>query len=181
MGQRARLAINSRSRQHSSMQLKTERLLIDHLCTDDLIDLHLMDTDLSVRRYIDGKASPLKKTKKYLSENIISYRENGYGRYAIRDADTNEFLGICGFLKESYGLDFGYRFLPGCWGKGIATEAASAVIGKGVSEDLREKVVAIVLPENKASITVLHNVGFRWLENMKIYGFNVEKYTLPFD
>jgi len=96
------------------MQLKTKRLTINHLCLDDVVDLHRMDTDLRVRHYIDGKASPLKKTKKYLSENIISYRENGYGRYAIRDADTNEFLGICGFLKESYGLDFGYRFLPSC-------------------------------------------------------------------
>ena len=160
------------------MQLKTKRLTINHLCLDDVIDLHRMDTDLRVRHYIDGKASPLKKTKKYLSENIISYRENGYGRYAIRDADTNEFLGICGFLKESYGLDFGYRFLPSCWGKGIATEAASTVLEKGISDNLREQVVGIVLPENKASIKVLCKVGFKWKENLELYGFNVEKYSL---
>lgn len=160
------------------MQLKTKRLTINHLCLDDVVDLHRMDTDLRVRHYIDGKASPLKKTKKYLSENIISYRENGYGRYAIRDADTNEFLGICGFLKESYGLDFGYRFLPGCWGKGIATEAASIVLEKGISDNLREQVVGIVLPENKASIKVLCKVGFKWKENLELYGFKVEKYTL---
>ena len=160
------------------MQLKTKRLTINHLCLDDVIDLHRMDTDLRVRHYIDGKASPLKKTKKYLSENIISYRENGYGRYAIRDADTNEFLGIGGFLKESYGLDFGYRFLPSCWGKGIATEAASTVLEKGISDNLREQVVGIVLPENKASIKVLCKVGFKWKENLELYGFNVEKYSL---
>ena len=160
------------------MQLKTKRLTINHLCLDDVVDLHRMDTDLRVRHYIDGKASPLKKTKKYLSENIISYRENGYGRYAIRDADTNEFLGICGFLKESYGLDFGYRFLPSCWGKGIATEAASIVLEKGISDNLREQVVGIVLPENKASIKVLCKVGFKWKENLELYGFNVEKYSL---
>ena len=160
------------------MQLKTKRLTINHLCLDDVVDLHRMDTDLRVRHYIDGKASPLKKTKKYLSENIISYRENGYGRYAIRDADKNEFLGICGFLKESYGLDFGYRFLPSCWGKGIATEAASTVLEKGISDNLREQVVGIVLPENKASINVLCKVGFKWQENLELYGLNVEKYTL---
>ena len=139
-----------------------------------------MDTDLRVRHYIDGKANSLEKTKEYLSENIISYRENGYGRYAIRNTDTNEFLGICGFLKESYGVDFGYRFLPSCWGKGIATEAASTVIEKGISDNLREQVIAIVLPDNKASITVLRKVGFKWIENMELYGLNVEKYTLQF-
>ena len=160
------------------MRLETSRLTIDHLRSGDLVDLHRMDTDLSVRRYIDGKASSLEKTKQYLSENIISYRENGYGRYAIRDKYTDEFLGICGFLNESYGLDFGYRFLPSCWGKGIATEAALTVIEKGISNNLREQVVGIVLPENKASVTVLLKVGFRWKENLELFGFNVEKYTL---
>ena len=160
------------------MQLKTKRLTINHLCLDDLLDLHRMDTDLRVRNYIDGKTSSLEKTKEYLAENIISYRENGYGRYAIRNTDTNEFLGICGFRKESYGLDFGYRFLPGCWGKGIATEAASIVLEKGISDNLREQVVGIVLPENKASIKVLCKVGFKWKENLELYGFNVEKYSL---
>ena len=160
------------------MQLKTKRLTINHLCLDDVVDIHRMDTDLRVRHYIDGKASSLEKTKQYLSENIISYRENGYGRYAIRDKNTDKFLGICGFLNESYGLDFGYRFLPNCWGKGIATEAALNVIEKGISDNLREQVVGIVLPENKASVTVLLKVGFRWKENLELFGFNVEKYTL---
>ena len=160
------------------MRLETNRLAIDHLSSGDLLDLHRMDTDLRVRHYIDGKASSLEKTKEYLCENIISYRENGYGRYAIRDADTNEFLGICGFLKESYGLDFGYRFLPSCWGKGIATEAASTVLEKGIADNFREQIVGIVLPENKASINVLRKVGFKWQENLELYGFKVEKYTL---
>ncbi|MFZ8878418.1 MAG: GNAT family N-acetyltransferase [Paracoccaceae bacterium] len=160
------------------MRLETNRLAIDHLSSGDLLDLHRMDTDLRVRHYIDGKASSLEKTKEYLCENIISYRENGYGRYAIRDADTNEFLGICGFLKESYGVDFGYRFLPSCWGKGIATEAASTVLEKGIADNFREQIVGIVLPENKASINVLRKVGFKWQENLELYGFKVEKYTL---
>jgi ribosomal-protein-alanine N-acetyltransferase len=160
------------------MRLETNRLTIDHLCSGDLVDLHRMDTDLSVRRYIDGKASSLEKTKEYLSENIISYRENGYGRYAVRDKHTNKFLGISGFLNESYGLDFGYRFLPSCWGKGIATEAALTVIKKGISDDLRGQVVGIVLPDNIASVSVLLKVGFKWKENLEIFGFNVEKYTL---
>ena len=40
------------------MRLETNRLAIYHLCDDDLVDLHRIDTDLSVRRYSDGKASP---------------------------------------------------------------------------------------------------------------------------
>lgn len=55
------------------MRLETNRLAIYHLCDDDLVDLHRMDTDLSVLSYIDGKASSWEKTKEYLSENVISY------------------------------------------------------------------------------------------------------------
>jgi len=43
---------------------------------------------------------------------------------------------------------------------------------------LREQIVGIVLPENKASIKVLRKVGFRLKENIELYGFKVEKYTL---
>ena len=52
------------------MRLATNRLAIDHLCSGDLVDLHRMDTDLSVRRYIDGQASSLEKTKEYLFESF---------------------------------------------------------------------------------------------------------------
>jgi RimJ/RimL family protein N-acetyltransferase len=52
------------------------------------------------------------------------------------------------------------------------------VIKKGISDDLREQVVGIVLPDNIASVSVLLKVGFKWKENLEIFGFNVEKYTL---
>jgi RimJ/RimL family protein N-acetyltransferase len=136
-----------------------------------------MDTDLGVRRYIDGRLALGKKRKNTFLKILLAI-ENGYGRYAIRDNVTSEFLGLCGFLNESYGVDFGYRFIPSCWGKGIATEAALAVIEKGISDDFRGQIVGVVLPENKASITVLLKVGFRWKENMELYGFTVEKYML---
>ena len=52
------------------------------------------------------------------------------------------------------------------------------MIEKGISDDFRGQIVGVVLPENKASITVLLKVGFRWKENMELYGFTVEKYML---
>lgn len=57
-------------------------------------------------------------------------------------------------------------------------DSSLTAIEKGISDNLREQVVGIVLPENKASVTVLLKVGFRWKENLELFGFNVEKYTL---
>ena len=66
-----RLAITSLSMRHTPMQLETNRLTINHLCSGDLVDLHRMDTDLSVRRYIDGQASSLEK-RNNTSQKILS-------------------------------------------------------------------------------------------------------------
>ena len=49
---------------------EAERLIINFLASDDLDDLHRMDTDLSVRRYINGKASSLDETKN-ISQKIL--------------------------------------------------------------------------------------------------------------
>ena len=54
------------------MRLETNRLAIYHFCDDDLVDLHLMDTDLSVRRYIDGKASSWEKRKNTFRKILLA-------------------------------------------------------------------------------------------------------------
>ena len=52
------------------------------------------------------------------------------------------------------------------------------MLEKGIADNFREQIVGIVLPENEASINVLRKVGFKWQENLELYGFKVEKYTL---
>ena len=64
---------------------------------------------------------------------------------------------------DRYGLDFGENLFTNYGGKGIATEASLTVIEKGISDNLREQVVGMVLPENKASFnSVTKGHGFRY-------------------
>ena len=39
---------------------------------------------------------------------------------------------MCGFLKENYGVDFGYRYSKNSWGKGFGFEAAKIVLNYGL-------------------------------------------------
>lgn len=62
----------------------------------------------------------------------------------------------------------GYSYLPSAWGRGVATEAASAVLNayREATREEREKgevyyVEAVWGPENPASARVLEKVGFR--------------------
>ena len=105
------------------MYLETERLIINNLSLDDLEFLTDLDADPLVRKFIDGKIKTIDETRQYLSENIDGYLRHGFGRYAVRVKEDLKPIGICGFLMENYGVDFGYRFNQSAWGQGIAKEA----------------------------------------------------------
>jgi Acetyltransferase (GNAT) domain len=58
-------------------------------------------------------------------------------------------------------IDFGFRLALPFWGKGLATEAASAWVERAFGELRMNRLTAIVHPENHAFINVLHKLGFR--------------------
>ena len=50
--------------------IETNRLVIDHLCSGDLVDLHRMDSDLSVDVIVMGRLA-LWKNRKNISLKIL--------------------------------------------------------------------------------------------------------------
>ena len=87
------------------MYLETERLVINNLSLNDLQFLTDLDSDPVVRKFIDGKVKTIDETRQYISENIDSYLQRGFGRYAVRSKEDLNPIGICGFLMENYGVD----------------------------------------------------------------------------
>jgi RimJ/RimL family protein N-acetyltransferase len=64
-------------------------------------------------------------------------------------------------LQQASGdTEIGWHFHPDYWGKGYATEAASAVLAHGFSEGL-DLVVAVTAPENLASQKVCTRLGMK--------------------
>ena len=57
-------------------------------------------------------------------------------------------------------MTFAYAFARHAWGRGIATEAAGAVVQHGFDAGLT-RIVACALAENPASVRVLEKVGMR--------------------
>jgi RimJ/RimL family protein N-acetyltransferase len=85
----------------------------------------------------------------------------GYGRWACVLKETRSIIGFCGLkhLPELDAVDVGFRFLPEYWGRGLATEACNASIAFGFDALQLDRIIALVLPENIASIRVLEKVG----------------------
>ncbi|MDP4065381.1 hypothetical protein IMCC1909_01300 [Rhodobacteraceae bacterium IMCC1909] len=160
------------------MYLETERLVINNLSLNDLQFLTDLDSDPVVRKFIDGKVKNFDETRQYISENIDSYLQLGFGRYAVRSKEDLNPIGICGFLMENYGVDFGYRFSQSAWGRGIAKEAANSVIKYGCDQLKLKKIVGIVLPDNIASEKILISSGFTFVSMDEVWGKTIKKYEI---
>ena len=104
------------------MLLETNRLIIEYFNTNHISDWAKIKSDADVRRIVDWKVLSIKEAGEYVEMNIRQYQNQGYGRYAVRLKQTGALIGMCGFLSEPYGIDFGYRYSKDSWAKGLGFE-----------------------------------------------------------
>lgn len=96
-----------------------------------------------------------------------------YGIWAALEKPGLEFVGW--FLFRPIGdaryfdpawsdpddIELGYRLKRSAWGKGYASEGAAALLEKGFGELETERVIALVIGANVASVRVLEKVGLQ--------------------
>ena len=158
------------------MRLETKRLLIEPLTHQDLDALATIEADSLVRRYIDNKTMTRQQVADYMDAMLQSYEEYGYGRFAVKAKVDGTLIGLCGFINEEYGVDFGYRYARSSWGQGLATEAGAVVIDYGAQILRLPKLIGLVMPDNKASANVLTKLDFSLEGSLTYMGFPAIKY-----
>ena len=140
-----------------------------------------LDSDPLVMRYVGSPpgARSAEETARRARERLVA--DHGLaGWWAIEGRDDGAFHGLGLLLPMPDGVDVevGYRLARASWGRGIATEAASALIGYAFATLGLPKVVAVVYPDNRASRRVLDKLGFLH-EGLREYkGVSVEHYAL---
>lgn len=99
----------------------------------------------------------------YIRDQLLkSYEQHGFGLLVVIHKELDLPIGLCGLLKreELDHPDLGFAFLPKYEGQGFATESAKACLAHYLGDRI-PKILAITLPENKASIAVLANAGMQ--------------------
>lgn len=114
-----------------------------------------------------------------IARHITYQAKFGWSFWAVEDRATGRLIGDCGLQPlEHRGpeIELGYDFHPDAWGRGIATEAAQAVMQQALGPLGLDRVVAVVKPDHLASQRVLvkaglHNAGTRvaYGEQMLLY------------
>jgi RimJ/RimL family protein N-acetyltransferase len=113
---------------------------------------------------------------------LASYAARGFGFYVVEErsgagsgAPGERTAGICGLIQRD-GLetvDIGFAFLPQFWGRGYATEAASAVLAMAPGHGL-DVVLAVAKPENLASLRVLEKIGMARTGSVRLPGETID-------
>ena len=93
-----------------------------------------------------------------------SYRDHGYGLYAVRLIENGEPIGICGYVRRESleGPDIGFAFLPDYERLGYGLESASAMLAYGRNTLEFATIRAITSIDNDASDHLLHKLGFQF-------------------
>lgn len=143
--------------------METERLILRELTVADAeFIMALVNTPEWLANVGDRNVHNLADAERYLQGPINSYAGHGFGLWAVTLKSDNTPIGLCGLIKrdELEDVDIGYAFFKEYTGKGYALEAAKAVVDKGRSDFGLNRIVAITIPENTRSGSLLLKLGF---------------------
>ena len=172
---------DSKSIQKSTMILETKRLYVRKYTLEDLPALHTILSDKETM-YAWGHGFSIDESKEWLEKQLKSYKENGFGIWAIINKASGTIIGNAGLDRASINLtnqksiakqevvEIGYIVAKRFWGQGLGTEAARAVQEYAFKVLDLERVYCLIKEDNFASMRVARKLGGRIIgENIKNY------------
>jgi ribosomal-protein-alanine N-acetyltransferase len=161
------------------LPLETERLRLRPATLDDLAAWHAISLDAE-RAWFGEEQSSLADSRSSLERRIVHQERHGYSLWAVELKASRQVIGVAGLvhLQDGREIEVGYRFLEMHWGNGYATEAARATIAFGFDELQLERIVAVTLPDNRASRRVLEKCGLTFVGQAFVYGHPHVKYAI---
>ena len=159
--------------------IETDRLLLRMIRADDLDHLAALLADPDVVKYVgDGKPAGRDEAERALESIIKHWGTHGFGRWAVIEKRSGEFIGFGG-LRSLFGTpEVVYHLAKAHWGKGYASELAHASLRFGFEVRGHDRIVAITKPLNAASIHVMNKLGMRFEKNARYYDIDVVQYEI---
>jgi len=144
---------------------QTARLRAERIEDSHLSELIRLWQDERVMASVGGVRSG-ERTGKMFQNSLDHWTQFGFGRWAWREIASGRFVGLCGLrcltLEGWPEVSLGYLLYPEFWGKGLATEAAQAVLGIAFDRLGMESIIALTTPDNAASRRVMEKSGMQY-------------------
>jgi len=144
--------------------LETERLLLRRWKASDRAPFARINGDPRVMEFL---GAPLDREQ---SDALIDlaeehFRQHGFGAYAVELRGSGEFIGFVALMIPSFEAHFtpcieiGWRLAAEAWGRGYATEGASALMDRAFREMGLAELVSFTSATNVRSRRVMHKIG----------------------
>lgn len=143
--------------------IETQRLILREATAEDAAFMLKLLNEPSWRRYIaEHSVATLEDAVTYLVERYLPAYASGFGLWIAELRAGGLPVGVCGLVRRPYldDMDIGFAFLEACWGQGYAREAAESVVAYARRALGASRLLAITLPDNRASIALLERLGF---------------------
>jgi RimJ/RimL family protein N-acetyltransferase len=143
--------------------IDTEHLRLRRLRPSDEPDLVALDGDPEVMKYVGSPPGP--RAAHDTAERMRQWmraEHDPLGFWVVESRAEGRFLGLCALIRMPAGddIELAYRVARAAWGRGIASEAAGALVDHALATLGLPRLVAVTYPDNRASQRVLEKLGF---------------------
>ena len=110
----------------------------------------------------------------------IGTDHGGLGFWRVESRHDGTFYGLGALIRMPAGddVELAYRLARAAWGKGIASEAGTALLDYAFRTLALPRVVAVTYPENRPSQRVLDKLGFAREGELDYKGVRATFYVL---
>lgn len=142
--------------------LETARLALRRMTADDLDWLAALYRDPNVTRHLGGPKT-LAQVEDMLRHRVLDYYEAhpGLGIWMTIERATTEPVGfhLLNNIQGESIVQVGFALAQPAWGRGFATEMASALLGYGFADLGLDRIAGMANLGNLASQRVLLKIG----------------------
>jgi RimJ/RimL family protein N-acetyltransferase len=164
-------------------EITTERLILRPIVREDLDAFAEMFADPEVVRFIgDGEAATRAESAEWIEVSIERNEGEGWDMRSVLLADDGRVIGRCGIavraIEGRTEHEVAYLFGRDHWGRGYATEAATAMRDRAIGELGLSRLIALIDHGNEASKGVARKLGMAYERPVEFHGRRVELHSL---
>jgi ribosomal-protein-alanine N-acetyltransferase len=146
-------------------RFETERLVGTRLTDGAATLLHLIFENPTSAATLGGVRTA-EETRQILLRFLAHWVGHGYGPWTLAEKPSEHLIGYAGLMHVTTGPEPGiellYAILPGFWHRGLASEAARAVVYLAFEDLALPELIGYTLTTNSASHRVFERCGFRF-------------------
>ncbi len=146
--------------------IATPRLILRTWQKQDAEAYYQINQDPDVIAWLRGSLT-LPEVNAFMAAANQHQQQHGYTLWAVELEKTGELIGFIGLnytdWKSAFtpAIEIGWRLGSQHWGKGYATEGATAALNHGFNTMELKEIVSFTVPANVRSIRVMEKIGLQ--------------------